>query len=61
MEIGGKILKHLASLKEKYNMEQEDIDEMIILISDLIIDRANGSTISGEEISLKVEYGRGKN
>lgn len=37
MEKGGKLLKYLVSLKEKYNMEQGDIDKIIELISDMLL------------------------
>lgn len=33
---GGELLKYLASIKEKYNMEQKDIDEVINLIYEVI-------------------------
>lgn len=40
MEKGGELLKLLTSLKEKYNMEQEDIDKIITLTSDIILEMA---------------------
>lgn len=33
---GGELLKYLASIKEKYNMEQEDTDKIIELVSDMV-------------------------
>ena len=39
---GGELLKYLASLKEKYNMEQEDTDKIIDLISDMILEMIEG-------------------
>ena len=43
---GGELLKYLASIKEKYNMEQKDIDEVINLIYEMVIEmikRKNGN------------------
>ena len=39
---GGELLKYLASIKEKYNMEQKDIDEIINLIYEMIIEMIKG-------------------
>ncbi|PLV54693.1 hypothetical protein [Brachyspira pilosicoli] len=39
---GGELLKYLASIKEKYNMEQKDIDEAINLIYEMVIEMIKG-------------------
>lgn len=39
---GGELLKYLASIKEKYNMEQKDIDEVINLIYEMVIEMTKG-------------------
>ena len=39
---GGELLKYLASIKEKYNMEQEDTDKIITLVSDIVIEIIEG-------------------
>ena len=39
---GGELLKYLASIKEKYNMEQKDIDEVINLIYEMVIEMIKG-------------------
>ena len=39
---GGELLKHLASIKEKYNMEQKDTDKIIALVSDMVIEIIEG-------------------
>lgn len=36
MEIRGELLKHLASLKEKYDIKQEDIEKIINLVYEMI-------------------------
>lgn len=38
----GELLKYLASIKEKYNMEQKDIDEVINLIYEMVIEMIKG-------------------
>lgn len=39
---GGELLKHLASIKEKYNMEQKDIEKIINLIYEMVIEIIEG-------------------
>lgn len=39
---GRELLKHLGSIKEKYNMEQKDIDEIINLIYEMVIEMIEG-------------------
>lgn len=39
---GRELLKYLASIKEKYNMEQKDIDEVINLIYEMVIEMIKG-------------------
>lgn len=39
---GGELLKYLASLKEKYNMEQEETDTIIELVSDMVLEMIRG-------------------
>ena len=39
---GGELLKYVASIKEKYNMEQKDIDEVINLIYEMVIEMIKG-------------------
>lgn len=39
---GGELLKYLASIKEKYNMEQKDIEKIINLIYEMVIEMIKG-------------------
>lgn len=39
---GRELLKYLASIKEKYNMEQKDIEKIINLIYEMVIEMIEG-------------------
>ncbi|WP_157149771.1 hypothetical protein [Brachyspira pilosicoli] len=45
---GGELLKYLASIKEKYNMEQKDIDEVINLIYEMVIEMIKGKNCNNK-------------